>query len=546
MSTRNLTIYQGTQARPQPTDAEELLSLEDLVHILRSGKILSKLWRYRNVQLLIDRLEHVPRPSIMALVLRLLGRGRCQFADETGRSDPITYRSLLPRLADFLRDAVAIRPIVRRVERDVRRRLRQIRQETSSRRPFDPAGASVYLRTLPDYGLQAGGSVGHIAGVLNNFGAFTGPPLLLSTAPVPTVRPEIEAHYIPPQPRLNDFPEARMANASRLTFAWATQLLANRPVAFFYQRYCYYDYTGVLLAERRDVPLVIEYNGSEVWVGRNWAPRPLEHERLAGDIELLNVLAADMVVVVSKPLRDELVSRGVEAARILVNPNGVDPERYSPFIDGEPIRQRYGLEGKTVIGFIGTFGPWHGAEVLADAFGRLVAAHPAVRANLRLLMIGDGARMKEVRGNLERHGVADLAVLTGIVPQAEGPKHLAACDVLASPHVPNPDGTPFFGSPTKLFEYMAMGKGIVASDLEQIGEVLAHDRTAWLVRPGDVDDLARGLQVLSDDPARRHRLGAAARDEVAARYTWREHTRRIIEALQARCAQPGPGRRGGS
>ena len=58
-----------------------------------------------------------------------------------------------------------------------------------------------------------------------------------------------------------------------------------------------------------------------------------------------------------------------------------------------------------------------------------------------------------------------IAVLTGLVPQEDGPEHLAACDILASPHVPNADGTPFFGSPTKLFEYMAMGKGIVASNL---------------------------------------------------------------------------------
>jgi glycosyltransferase involved in cell wall biosynthesis len=104
--------------------------------------------------------------------------------------------------------------------------------------------------------------------------------------------------------------------------------------------------------------------------------------------------------------------------------------------------------------------------------------------------------------------------------------------MFVSPHIPNPDGTPFFGSPTKLFEYMAMGKGIVASDLEQIGEVLEHGATAWLVNPGDVESLTMGLKTLIDDEDLRYRLGLAARREAVAKYTWQEHTKKIIERLE--------------
>jgi glycosyltransferase involved in cell wall biosynthesis len=163
---------------------------------------------------------------------------------------------------------------------------------------------------------------------------------------------------------------------------------------------------------------------------------------------------------------------------------------------------------------------------------KLVKHHPALAHTVRLLMIGDGAGMAAVRQILTEGGAMGLAAFTGLVPQEEGPGYLAACDVLSSPHVSNPDGTPFFGSPTKLFEYMAMGKGIVASDLEQIGEVLDHGRTAWLVPPGDVDALADGLKRLIEDPDLRAALGAASRRDVLTRYTWREHTRRTIERLQ--------------
>jgi glycosyltransferase involved in cell wall biosynthesis len=164
---------------------------------------------------------------------------------------------------------------------------------------------------------------------------------------------------------------------------------------------------------------------------------------------------------------------------------------------------------------------------------RLLAADPERAKTIRLLMIGDGARMAAVHQFLERGGALHATVFTGLVPQEQGPAYLAACDILSSPHVPNPDGTPFFGSPTKLFEYMAMGKAIVASDLEQIGEVLHHGRTALLVRPNDPASLADAMVRLIDDATLRATLGAAARRDAVERYTWRSHARRTIERLRA-------------
>jgi glycosyltransferase involved in cell wall biosynthesis len=151
---------------------------------------------------------------------------------------------------------------------------------------------------------------------------------------------------------------------------------------------------------------------------------------------------------------------------------------------------------------------------------------------VRLLMIGAGATMAEVKRILAEGGALDATAFTGLVPQEQGPAHLAACDVLVSPHVPNPDGTPFFGSPTKLFEYMAMGRGIVASDLDQIGEVLEHNRTALLVPPGDADALASAVARLSEDRPLRECLGAEARRVVLERHTWRAHTQRTIDSLR--------------
>jgi glycosyltransferase involved in cell wall biosynthesis len=233
-------------------------------------------------------------------------------------------------------------------------------------------------------------------------------------------------------------------------------------------------------------------------------------------------------------MRDELIGRRVDGSRVLVNPNAVDPDRYNPAIDGSSIRRRFGLGHRTVLGFISTFQPWHGAVVLARAFAALLKSHPEHRGIVHMLMIGAGGDAEQARRVIEDAGLGDCVSFTGLVAQEDGPAYLAACDILVSPHVPNADGSPFFGSPTKLFEYMAMGKGIVASNLDQIGEVLRHGETAWLVAPGDAIALAAGIDRLVRDVPLRDALGAAARHEALAQHTWRAHIRRTLEALDAR------------
>jgi glycosyltransferase involved in cell wall biosynthesis len=83
-----------------------------------------------------------------------------------------------------------------------------------------------------------------------------------------------------------------------------------------------------------------------------------------------------------------------------------------------------------------------------------------------------------------------------------------------------------------LFEYMAMGRAIIASDLDQIGEILKHNKTAVLVPPADPEALADGMAVLVRDADLRRNLGAAARARCLAEFTWEQHTRRILEALR--------------
>jgi hypothetical protein len=147
-----------------------------------------------------------------------------------------------------------------------------------------------------------------------------------------------------------------------------------------------------------------------------------------------------------------------------------EPERRRPTAIGRtltdgPWRERYGLGPFVVIGFIGTFGPWHGAEMLARAFVRLSTRS---RERRRVSAADDRRRRGGWPSGRSLEGRRGIVGPTGLVPQEHGPEHLAACDIRVAARG-NADGTPFFGSPTAV--HMAMGKGIVASN-PAIGEVL--------------------------------------------------------------------------
>jgi glycosyltransferase involved in cell wall biosynthesis len=532
MSSRGIVVLRGVLAVPA-MDGSDVLPFDDIRRRIVGGQALSLLLRWRMAVLRTHRLDLLSKPLNTALVLRAVSRGPCRFEDEEGKVFEIGPLALAALLGNALRDLAGKGRMLRAVSGEIGALEDGMRRGGPSP-SVDLSASPVYLRTDLIYGLRSGGSIGHIAGVLNHLDRFAGKPVFLTTDVIPTVREGIETRLLLPGGRFRDFNEMPAIEFNLEYEQRAGKLLSGRKVAFIYQRYSLNNYAGVKLARCLGVPFVLEYNGSEIWIHRNWG-KPLKHEALSERIEMLCLHAAALVVVVSRPMCDELAARGIDPGKILVNPNGVDPGRYSPSVDGSSVRAKHRLEGKLVVGFIGTFGRWHGAEVLAETFGRLLEMRQDLRDRLRLLMIGDGNTMPQVRECVARHGMEDVCVLTGAVPQEEGPAHLAACDILAAPHVPNPDGTPFFGSPTKLFEYMAMGKGIVASDLDQIGEVLRHGDTAWMVRPGDVDSLKEGLLALIGDEALRARLGKAAREEAVAKHTWKEHTRQIVEKLQERC-----------
>ncbi|HSE17894.1 MAG TPA: glycosyltransferase family 4 protein [Pyrinomonadaceae bacterium] len=413
-----------------------------------------------------------------------------------------------------------------------RRELQQLEEETLrfAGTPHKVTPRSrvrvVYLRSTPGPGTQAGGAASHIKGVVEGLEALGVDVQIISNDLIAGMNASSDRFtVIPPQPSGNT--RALFDIHNNLVFTrGAVPLIEQVDPDFIYQRYARFSWAGVVAANRTKRPLFLEYNGSEVWVGRHWDR--VGSLDLLERYERLNLDAAARIFVVSDVERRNLEARGVAAEKIVVNPNGVDVERFRPGVGGAEVRRELGIrDNEVVAGFVGTFGPWHGVEKLAEAI-KLIP-----NERVRFLLVGSGSLHVEVEKRLAAEVAAGRVIFTGAVGHERVPGLLDACDILVAPHVPLADGSEFFGSPTKIFEYMAMGKGIVASRLGQIGEVLVDRETALLVGPGDVGELVPAIVRLSEDEGLRRSLGVKAREAAEREHTWRDNARRVLNEYKS-------------
>src|SRR6266566_3881819 len=208
--------------------------------------------------------------------------------------------------------------------------------------------------------------------------------------------------------------------------------------------------------------------------------------------------------------------------RVHVIPNGVDAERFRP--DVRPAAP--GTLGSFTVGFVGSMKPWHGLDVLVEAFARLHGRVP----DARLLLVGDGPARAAACADLSARGLGGVVHCTEAVPPLEVPGLLTSLDAAVAPYA---CANGFYFSPLKVYEYMAAGRAVVASRVGQLQTVIQHDVNGLLCPPGDAAALAAALERLRCEPAVRARLGRAARATVLDNHTWDAVAARVLELAAA-------------
>jgi glycosyltransferase involved in cell wall biosynthesis len=439
--------------------------------------------------------------------------------------------------------------------RSLARQLREgtaMKQSPMPRRVAWTRGARIlYLDANISLGTPVGGSIGHTAGGIEGFLDHSFEVDYASLKPLPVRRQG--ARWLKLQPG------TLLAYPSELNYYGYAEVIEDKivplhkanPWSFIYQRFSLHNFTGPRLGRTLNVPVVVEFNGSEAWASENWGMRLILHDA-ALKAEAIALETADLIVTVSDELGYDLKRRGIPDNRIVVYPNCVDPRVFGPERfsrdDVAELRRRNGIpEDALVAGFIGTFGQWHGVEFLAECVRDIVRDDPGwlERTKLHFMMVGDGLKMPMVRELVGSPPISRFVTLTGLVAQSEAARYLACADLLLSPHVPNADGSGFFGSPTKLFEYMAMEKPIVASALGQIADVIAGrgatrlgslppgagELCGFLYEPGNAQAFKETLRRVVDDMPAAAKVARAARKEVLNRYTWKRHVNAILDAM---------------
>jgi len=289
---------------------------------------------------------------------------------------------------------------------------------------------------------------------------------------------------------------------------------------FIYERYTLNTFCGVLAAKIMKIPVIVEVNAPLVYEQKTF--EQLCFYRMASWLERWNCMKATKTIAVSNALKNILIKEGINKEQIIVIPNGVNIQRFKKEFTGDSIRNLLKINRKIVLGFVGWFKNWHKINILLEIF----VENRMDRRNIHIVLVGDGPAFNSLKEFVEKNNIESSVTFTGQISVEKIPQYIATFDIalLLS-------ATPY-ASPMKIFEYMAMGKAIIAPRQANIQEILTDDFNAVLFEPNNKQNLTTCILKLVDNPGYRKFLGINAFETIYQKgYLWEKNAEKIIDIV---------------
>lgn len=244
---------------------------------------------------------------------------------------------------------------------------------------------------------------------------------------------------------------------------------------------------------------------------------------LARWMELRAYRECDALVCVTEALKELLIREsGVPPEKVVVVPNGVDTELFSPE-QHEPKRLFAGF----TVGFVGGLYNWQALDILLEALHDLRVEG----IDLSLVVVGDGIMYEVWQAQAQSLGIASNVAFVGRVPWSEVPQYIAGFDVCYTGQVQLQVGK-MYHSPLKLYEYMAMAKPVIASAFEDAQQMIQEEETGFLFEPGNKENLKCALTRAYQSKEQLPFMGQQAREMVVTQYSWVTRVKTMIADLE--------------
>ena len=295
-----------------------------------------------------------------------------------------------------------------------------------------------------------------------------------------------------------------------------------------YERFWILASGGLIISQKLGIPIIYEVNGDIV---EEYHQQGLQLSSIQwAVIHLITrymFKTAGQVVSVSQTLKEKIISRyRLNNNNVSAIENGARVDLFADPDQDEivSLRLNYELGDNLTIIFVGTFKPWHGIDLLVDAFSEVTKSH----LNVKLILVGDGPLMPEIEKQVAELHLGDRVIFTGLVEHHKVPAILNIADIaVLNPKV---SGASSAQSPLKLYEYMAAGKAIIAPKISNVERVIKDRESGLLVSPDNLEALKAALIELLDDEQMREQLGQAARQQAIENHSWSQ-TVSEIEAI---------------